>query len=119
MTMSSPNDTILELSSLLLSASDSAARAGLIASAVVDIFPESACVIHRYRGDHEEVAWTVIGMAGDVSVDQDSLPSDTRLMAPLISSAPQVLLYPSADLRREEFAHLHVTRSFESLAFSR
>ena len=74
MTMSLPNDAILELSSLLLSASDSAARAGLIASAVVEIFPESACVIHRYRAEDEEAAWTAIGMAGEVSVEQHSLP---------------------------------------------
>jgi transcriptional regulator with GAF, ATPase, and Fis domain len=115
--MSSPNDAILELSSSLLAASDSSARAGLIASAVVGIFPESTCVIHRYHAEDEEAAWTAIGMAGDVSVEQDSLPSDTRLMAPLLSSAPQVLFYPSTDLRREDFAHLHVTRSVEALAY--
>ena len=117
MIMSSSNDAILELSSLLLAASDSSARAGLIAAAVVEIFPESACVIHRYRAEDEEAAWAAIGMAGDVSVEQDSQPSDTRLMAPLLSGAPQVLFYPSSELRREDFAHLHVTRSLESLAY--
>ena len=117
MTMSSLSDTVLELSTMLLAASDSAARAGLIATAVVDVFPESACVIHRYRAEDEEAAWTAIGMAGDVSVEQDSLPPDTRLLAPLLSGAPQVMFYPSIELRREDFAHLHVTRSVESLAY--
>ena len=117
MTMSSQNDAILELSSSLLAASDSVTRAGLIASAVVEFFPESACVIHRYRVEDEEAAWTAVGMAGDVSVEQDSLPADTRLMAPMLSGEPQVLFYPSVELRREDFAHLHVTRSVASLAY--
>jgi RND family efflux transporter MFP subunit len=117
MTMSSSNTAILELSSLLLAASDSSARAGLIASAVVETFPESACVVHRYRAQDEEAVWVAIGMAGDVSVEQDSLPADTRLMAPLLAGASQVLFYPSTELRREDFAHLHVTRSVESLAY--
>ncbi|HTU49931.1 MAG TPA: GAF domain-containing protein [Acidobacteriaceae bacterium] len=117
MIMSSSNDAILELSSLLLAASDSVARAGLIAAAVVDVFAESACVVHRYRAEDEEEAWTAIGMAGDVSVEQDALPFDTRLMAPLLSGEPEVLFYPSTELRREDFAHLHVTRSVASLAY--
>jgi RND family efflux transporter MFP subunit len=117
MTMSLPTDAILELSSLLLSASDSAARAGLIASAVVEAFPEAACVVHRYRAEDEETAWTAIGVAGEVSVEQDSLPPDTRFIVQLLSGAPQVLFYPSTEVRREDFAHLHVTRSVESLAY--
>ncbi|MES2221508.1 MAG: GAF domain-containing protein [Acidobacteriota bacterium] len=117
MTMSSPSDTVLELSTMLLAASDSAARAGLIATAVVDVFPESACVIHRYRADDEEASWAAIGMAGEVSVERDWLPLDTRLLAPLLSGAPQVKFYPSIELRRDDFAHLHVTRSVESLAY--
>lgn len=115
--MSSLNDAIVELSSLLLAASDSAARAALIASAVVEVFSDSACVVHRFRGEDDEAAWSAIGFAGDVAVEQDSLPSDSRLMAPLLSTLPQVLFYASADLRREDFAHLHVTRSVESLAY--
>ncbi|HZC44271.1 MAG TPA: GAF domain-containing protein [Acidobacteriaceae bacterium] len=117
MTMYSPSDAILELSSLLLAASDSVTRSGLIASAVVEIFAESACVVHRYRDQDEEAAWTATGVAGDVSVEQDALPSDYRLLVPLLSGAPQVLFYPSTELRREDFAHLHVTRSVESLAY--
>jgi transcriptional regulator with GAF, ATPase, and Fis domain len=117
MTMSSLNDAIVELSSLLLAAPDSAARAALIASAVVEVFPDSACVVHRFRGEGDEAAWSAIGLAGDVAVEQDSLPSDHQLMSPILSGAPQVLFYPSADLRREDFAHLHVTRSVESLAY--
>ncbi len=117
MTMSLPTDAIVELSSLLLSAPDSAARAGLIASAVVEVFPESACVVHRYRAEDEEAAWTAIGMAGEVSVEQHSLPRDTRFMVPLLSGPPQVLFYSTPEVRREDFAHLRVTRSVESLAY--
>ena len=38
-------------------------------------------------------------------------------MAPLLSGPPQVLFYSKREVRREDFAHLHVTRSVESLAY--
>lgn len=111
-------DALLDLCSLLLAASDSAARSGLIAAAVIEELGDCACVVHRYLGDGGgNEMWNAVGVAGDVSLEQSSLPFDSRLIAPLLSSLPQVLFYSSDSIRREDYAHLHVTRSIASLAY--
>lgn len=111
-------EAILDLCSQLLGASDSAARSGLIAAAVVEELADCACVVHRYLGEvGGNEMWNAVGVAGDVSLEQNSLPSDSRLIAPLLSSVPQALFYSGDSIRREDYAHLHVTRSIASLAY--
>ncbi|MGB0122409.1 MAG: GAF domain-containing protein [Silvibacterium sp.] len=112
-----PKDAIGEIAALLMGAPDSAARAALIASSLVEVLPDSACVIHRFLLTNGDAIWNAIGIAGDISIEQASLPVDSRLIAPLLSSVPPVLIYSSADIRREDFSHLHVARSVASLAY--
>ena len=112
-----PKDAIGEIAALLMGAPDSAARAALIASSLVELLPDSACVIHRFLLTDGDAVWNAIGVAGDISVEQASLPVDSRLIAPLLSAAPPILIYSSANIRREDFSHLHVARSVASLAY--
>lgn len=117
MDTSSPNDVVLDLASSLLTASDSVSRAGFIASAVVEMFPGCACVVHRFVSEGEDSAWIAIGVAGDVSIEETHQRSDNRLIAPLFSERQQVLFYSGSNLRREDYSHLHVTRSVTALAY--
>ena len=112
-----PKDAIGEIAALLMGAPDSAARAALIASSLVEVLPDSACVIHRFLLTNGDAVWNAIGIAGDISIEQASLPVDSRLIAPLLSAVPPVLIYSSAEIRREDFSHLHVARSVGSLAY--
>src|SRR5262249_55617157 len=45
------------------------------------------------------------------------LGSGNRLMAPLLLESPETLIYSSADILREDYSHLHITRSVSSIAY--
>jgi RND family efflux transporter MFP subunit len=111
------NEAALEVGAMLLSAPDTTARASIIASAVVTQLPNCACAVHRFIHDGEESAWTVIGLAGDISPSPDAAGSGNRLMAPLVLESPETLIYTSADILREDYAHLGIARSVSSIAY--
>ena len=112
------NDAAVETAVLLLSAPDAAARSAIIASAIVDLIPESACSVYRViAGEEGDAVWTAIAAVGDISIQQANLQSGTRLFLPLLEETPSALVYPVAELRREDYAHLSVARSFASLAY--
>ncbi len=117
--MKSPlNDAAVETAALLLAAPDAAARATVIASAIVDLIPDSACSVHRVvAGDEGDAAWTVIAAAGDISVENTNLEAGSRLIVPLLGEFPPALVYPIAELRREDYSHLNVPRTFASIAY--
>jgi transcriptional regulator with GAF, ATPase, and Fis domain len=110
-------DASLELAASLLAANDSAARSALVAAAVVEALPECACVLHRFRPENGDAAWVAIALAGDVSVEQFSMASASRLLEPLLAEAPVGVVYPGSQIQREDYAHLHVNRSIVSLAY--
>ena len=115
--MPSLYDAAVEVAALLLTATDAARRASIAATAVVEQLGDCACVVHRFVTDSDHATWTAIGVAGDLSVEQASIDADSRLIAPLLAERPQAMIYPAARLRREDYAHLHVSRSFASLAY--
>src|SRR5271169_5156484 len=117
--MKSPlNDAAVETAALLLSAPDAAARAAILASAIVDLIPDSACAVYRVvAGEEGDAVWTAIAAVGEISIQQANLQSGTRLFLPLLDESPSALVYPVAELRREDYAHLSVARSFASLAY--
>ncbi len=110
-------DASLELAGSLLAANDSAARSALIAAAVVEALPDCACVLHRFLADDGEAAWTAVGLAGDVSLEQVSMAADGGLLTPLLAEEPIAPIYPGSQIRREDYAHLHINRSIASLAY--
>ena len=77
------NDAALEVGTLLLAAPDTAARAALITSAFVDAIPDSACVLHRLASTEEDSTWFVLGVAGEISVEQTGLQDSAALIAAL------------------------------------
>ncbi|MDE3188152.1 MAG: efflux RND transporter periplasmic adaptor subunit [Acidobacteriota bacterium] len=117
MTMPPLNAAVVDITALLLAASDSAARAALVAAAIVEQIPDSACAVHRLSDEDGPATWTALGVAGDLSIEQSSIPPGSRLIAPLLTDFPQTVIYPAARIRREDYAHLHVSRSIASLAY--
>jgi transcriptional regulator with GAF, ATPase, and Fis domain/multidrug efflux pump subunit AcrA (membrane-fusion protein) len=110
------NDVAAEVGALLLAAPDSATRASIVASIIADLIPDSACVVHRFLPREGEAEWKAIGVAGDVSAEQDSLSSST-LILPLLAESPELTIYEGSAIRREDYAHLHITRSLASIAY--
>lgn len=111
------NDAAVEVGALLLAAPDAVTRASVVASAIVAQFQNCACAIHRFNSEDLENAWTVIGLAGDVSPQSTSMGSGNRLMAPLVLESPETLIYASADILREDYSHLQISRSVSSIAY--
>jgi RND family efflux transporter MFP subunit len=101
---------------LLLGASSSRERASEIASYVVTLIADSACVLYRFNLDNPEAPWTAVAVAGGVSVSQDVAPSE-NLLTPLLSDTPEGVVYAGADLQREDYAHLQTPRTFVSIAY--
>ncbi len=117
MTIFYRSDVAVDVTALLLTAPDSASRAALVASAIVEQIPDSACAVHRFVTTDGDAAWTAIGVAGDVTIEKVSIPPESRLITPLLAELPQAVIYPAAKVRREDYSHLHVSRSIASLAY--
>jgi len=115
--ISTLNDVAVEAAALLLAAPSSSTRAALVASVIVDLIPDSACTIHRFVEADGDAAWTTIGMAGNISIREASLQPGNQLILPLHSDPPQAVIYPGSEIRREDYAHLGVTRTVASLAY--
>jgi multidrug resistance efflux pump/transcriptional regulator with GAF, ATPase, and Fis domain len=115
--MALSNDVVLELAASLLAASDSAARAGLIASAVVQIVPDCACIVHRLLREDGGAALAAIGLAGSVSVAENTLSPQSRLLASVFRDPSETHFYAGNAIRREDYGHLNVSRSVASLSY--
>jgi hypothetical protein len=111
------NDAAVEVGAQLLAATDTTGRASIIAAVVVATLPNCACAVHRFSDQDAEHAWAVIGLAGDVSLEPSAVGSGNRLMAPLLLEAPDTLIDSAADILREDYSHLHITRSVSSIAY--
>ncbi len=111
------NEAALEVGAMLLSTPDTATRASIIASVIASQLPNCACAVHRFIHEDIENAWTVIGLAGDISLEPTSSGSGNRLMAPLLLESPETLIYSSADILREDYSHLRIARSVSSIAY--
>jgi RND family efflux transporter MFP subunit len=111
------NEAALEVGALLLSTPDTATRASIIASVVATQLPNCACAVHRFVHEDVENAWTVVGLAGDISLEPTTAGSGNRLMAPWMLESPEPLIYAIADILREDYSHLRIARSVSSIAY--
>ena len=111
------NDAALEVGAMLLSTPDAVSRASVIASAIVTQLPNCACAVHRFLQEDSEISWNVIGLAGDISPEPSTMGSGNRLMVPLVLEAPEILIYAGAEILREDYSHVHISRSVSSIAY--
>jgi RND family efflux transporter MFP subunit len=114
--MSLTLDAVVALANSVFSAADSAGRAALLAQAVVEAIPDSACVLYRGGSADDGVTLTAIGFAGSISL-AGGLSAEDGLIAPLFADEPEPVVYAGAEMTREDYGHLHVTRSVASLAY--
>lgn len=115
--MSQLTSAAVEVAASLLTAPDSATRAALVATAIVEQLPDCGCAVHRLSLEDGEASWTGLAVAGEISVEQVSIRANSRLVAPLLTDASQTIIYTAADIRREDYAHLHTSRSIASIAY--
>ena len=107
----------IDVAAQLLGAPSSNARAKLLAAWVIDLIEDSACVVYRFDPLVPEAAWKAMGRAGEVSVGSSGLPADCSLFEPMLTAAEDSVVYSGAELQREDYAHLQVTRSVASISY--
>ncbi len=91
-------------------------RAFLLAQQITEILPGAAAVVYLLE-EHEQTArWSARAVAGDLRVEDDSIPADSGTLGRLAKES-QPLLLSGANLVRENYAHLHTRRTLLSLAY--
>jgi RND family efflux transporter MFP subunit len=107
---------ILELAQSLLSSPEIAARAALLADAMQQTLPGSACALYTLRAGEGGPFWIAQGVSEGISVEDAGIPGDAPLFAPLQESA-QPLVYTAGQLAREDYTHIHVLRTIRSIGY--
>jgi len=110
------NETAIATAAQLLIAADVASRARAIAVAISNLLPDSACLVHRYQPENESAPWTILGMTGEVSLQEAQHAGNWPFEMPESFPAEGQVL-DKRRLSREDYAHLNTTRSVGALAY--
>jgi len=108
----------VEVSARLLSAMlgerELAPRAALLAQQAAELVPECAAIVYTLNSG-EPANWTAKATAGDISLDDPTVPVGSGTLGTL-EQEQQPLLFSGNELAREDYAHLHARRTLLSLA---
>ena len=105
-----------QLAQSLLAAPEVATRAAILAEALRNALPGSACAIYALRVGPSGSFFTPLGVSDEMTVAPSGVAPDERLFAPLLR-ARQPLVYSASQLTREDFAHVHVLRTVRSIGY--
>ncbi len=100
------------LAQSLLASPEIAARAALLADAIRQMLPDSACALYSLR----EASWIALGVSDEISVVDPVIAADAPLFASLLHS-PHPLVFSASQLAREDYAHIHVLRTIRSIGY--
>src|SRR5690242_18490510 len=107
---------IVALSARLLEVRELAPRARLAAQVVADSLPGSAVNLYIVGEQGAERVWIPQASAGDVSVTEIAVPLEQGALGTLAGTS-DALVISGKELVREEYAHLHVRRTVQALAY--
>ncbi len=108
---------IAALSARLLEVRELAPRARLAAQAVADLLPGSAANIYILGEQDAERVWISQASVGEVSVTEAAVPLEQGALGTLAGTSAAVAI-SGKELVREEYAHLHVRRTVQALAYA-
>ena len=100
------------LAKSLLASPEIAARAALLADAIRQMLPDSACALYSLH----EASWMALGVSDEISMVVPAIAADAPLFASLLQS-PVPLVFSAAQLAREDYAHIHVLRTIRSIGY--
>jgi RND family efflux transporter MFP subunit len=101
-------------STSLLAELESGPRARILALAISDQLPESSVLV--YLINTQGSTWMLKAVVGDVSVDRGGIPLDSGGLG-AVAVERTVLRFNADELSREDFAHLDIRQSFNSLTY--
>jgi RND family efflux transporter MFP subunit len=100
------------LAQSLLASPEIAARAALLADAIRQMVPDSACALYSLR----EASWIALGVSDEISIVDQVIAVDAPLFASLLQ-APRPMVFSASQLAREDYAHVHVLRTIRSIGY--
>lgn len=107
---------IAALSAQLLENREVVPRARILARAITDLLPGTAANVYLLGNREEGSVWVPQASAGDVSVTEAAVPLDQGALGALAAD-PAPMVHSGKSLVREEYAHIHVRRTLNSLAY--
>jgi RND family efflux transporter MFP subunit len=103
------------ISTHLLETQEISLRARTVANAAADSLPGSGVNVYLALSSGEEEVWEVCATVGDAAPDR-SIPLQTGTLG-ILAADPKPLLLAGKHLIREEYGHLNVRRTLQSLAY--
>src|ERR1035438_2382827 len=117
MATQSPN-IVLDITAIavrLLEARETAPRARIIAHSLAALLPGSAVNVYMVADTTEGPVWTVHATIGDAAPGE-TVPLTSGVLGALVASS-EPLLFAGRTLIREQYAHLNVRKTLQSLAY--
>lgn len=91
-------------------------RARIVVDAVAELLPGSACTIYLLSTQDDVQGWSPQATAGDAAVPDPFVPVDEGALG-ILGNKAEPLALSAKELVREQYAHLHVRRTLNSLGY--
>jgi RND family efflux transporter MFP subunit len=105
---------VAEFAAALLAQQEVGPRARVIAEQVAQLLPDMPVVVYVV-GDPENPAWIAKATAGEITVT-DVMDFNAGALG-LVADTKSLVLLEGSNLRREQYAHLDIRRTVNSLAY--
>src|SRR4051812_21554439 len=106
---------LAELAASMLAQREISPRARVIAEFVSGLIPEAGVVVYAIH-DQDAPEWKPEAVLGEVAM-ADQVVEHTAGALGALAENREPVLYEAADLAREDYAHLNVRRTIQSLAY--
>jgi len=110
------NFQIEDFSARLLEVHEVLPRARTTAQAFAGVFPGSDVNVYAISVLPEGESWVLLATAGEVTVPDATIPLDTGTLG-ILARELKPLCFEGRTLIREQYAHLHVRRTLQSLSY--
>jgi RND family efflux transporter MFP subunit len=107
---------IASFSAQMLDHREVSPRARIVAEAVGDLLPGTACAVYLLGTQDEEQVWIPQAIVGDVSIPDSFIPASEGALG-VLATKPEPMVFSGKELVREQYGHLHVRRTLNSLAY--
>jgi RND family efflux transporter MFP subunit len=91
-------------------------RARIILEAITDLIPGTAASVYLLTTLDGIQYWTPQAAAGDVTVHDSTIATDHGTLG-VLAAKGEPLIFSEKELVREQYAHLHVRRTLNSIAY--
>jgi RND family efflux transporter MFP subunit len=104
--------SVLDFAAALLAERNVTPRARIIALTLAEMLPATGTVVYTLANG----VWKSRAVAGEIKLESQEISEDAGTLGELAAERKEFVI-ASADLAREDYAHLNIKRSFATLAY--